>query len=178
MENFFNTLSKLSQQLIIIPVSLLIYGYLSRILNLYFFWESKTIGWIILFIAIISASIDKMKANRIEKRNTLLQKIIIGISVFVLFIQCIGYIVLSKADSNKVAEKFILNDKSIREKVGTVKSIILIPVGGISVSSNSEGSEGQADYNFIVKGENEFMDLNLIMFKDLKTDWQIVEVND
>lgn len=178
MENFFNTLSKLSQGLIIVTASFLIYGYLSRILGLYFFWESKNIGWAILFFAIISISIDKIKSNRIEKRNPVLQKISIGFCAFILFIQGIGYIVLSKADSNKAAEKFIFKDKSIKEKVGTIKSIVLIPVGSISVSSNSQGSGGQAEYNFIIKGEKEFMDLNLIMFKSWNTDWEIVEVND
>lgn len=157
--------------------SFIIYGYLSRIIDLYFFWESKPLGWIIFSCAIISIAFDRIKINKVERRNSILEKIMIGGVLFILFIQALLYISLIKADSYKAAEHFILNDKSIKEKVGSVKSILLIPVGGASGSSSSEGNEGMADYNFIVKGENKYMDLNLIMSKSLDTDWKIDEMN-
>lgn len=176
MEKFKN-LTKINKTILITALILIIYGYLSRIIGIDFFWESKTVGWTILFFAIITISIENLKVKKKEEKSIILEKIIIGITSFIIFMQCLMYFILIKADSYKAAEKFLFNDKSIQNKVGTVESIVLIPVGGMSMSSSSEGSEGQADYNFIVKGKKDFIDINLIMIKELKTDWEILEID-
>jgi hypothetical protein len=46
----------------------------------------------------------------------------------------------------------------------------------MSMTTNSQGSAGQADLHFIVKGSKKYTDLNLLMNKDFDTDWQI-EIN-
>ena len=47
-------------------------------------------------------------------------------------------------------------------------------VGGISMSSSSEGQTGQVELNSIVKVKNKFKDINLQLKKELDTNWTII----
>jgi hypothetical protein len=60
--------------------------------------------------------------------------------------------------------------------VGTVRGIFLEPTGGISTSSSAEGDEGAADLNFIVKGTNGYIDLNIQLEKEVDSNWKITEI--
>ena len=61
----------------------------------------------------------------------------------------------------------------IQEKVGTVNSVFLVPIGGMSMATGKQGTAGNADLHFTVKGSKKFLDLNLLMSKDFETDWEI-----
>ena len=41
------------------------------------------------------------------------------------------------------------------------------------MSSGPEGSQGEGDLNFVVKGSKKYIDLNLVMSKELGADWKI-----
>jgi hypothetical protein len=45
------------------------------------------------------------------------------------------------------------------------------------MTTNSQGSTGQADLHFIVKGSEKYLDLNLLMNKETEAEWQI-EINE
>jgi cell division protein FtsL len=174
MKEFYK-LSKLNKALVRLTIVFLIYGYLCRIIGLYFFWESKTIGWTLLFVTIISILIQRIKAKKIANKKTLSEKIFIGIIVFVLLIQSIIFIIIPQTDAYKSAKLFLMTDKTIADELGEVNGIFLVPVSGMSMSSNSAGQTGQADLNFIVKGKNKFKDINLQLSKELDTNWKILE---
>ena len=74
------------------------------------------------------------------------------------------------------ALNFINTNQAIRNEVGTVNSIFFVPLGGMSLTTSSEGSSGQADLHFVVKGSKKYIDLNLLMYKDFNTNWEI-EIN-
>lgn len=71
------------------------------------------------------------------------------------------------------AIKFIKTSQGIQSKVGTIESVFLVPFGGISMTTNSQGTAGQANLYFIIKGSKKHLDLNLLMGKDFETDWEI-----
>ena len=171
----FDKLSKLNKALVWLTIAFLIYGYLCRIIGLYFFWETKTIGWTLLFVTIISILIQRIKTKKIANKKTLSEKIFIGIIVFILLIQSIIFIVTPQTDAYKSAKQFLVTDKTIANEIGEVNDIFLVPVGGMSMSSSSAGQTGQADLNFIIKGKNKFKDINLQLTKELETNWTIIE---
>ena len=171
----FDKLSKLNKGLVWLTIAFLIYGYLCRIIGLYFFWETKTIGWTLLFVTIISILIQRIKTKKIANKKTLSEKIFIGIIVFILLIQSIIFIVTPQTDAYKSAKQFLMTDKNIANEIGEVNDIFLVPVGGMSMSSSSAGQTGQADLNFIIKGKNKFKDINLQLTKELETNWTIIE---
>jgi succinate-acetate transporter protein len=169
----FNSFSELTKKLIIATVAFLVYGYLCRLVGLYFFWESKTIGWVLFWVSIIFILCEIIKDKKLQKKNTVPEKIGIGLSIFVVVTKAVLFFALQHTTAFDKAVKFIKTSQAIQTKVGVVDNISLVPFGGIGLSTSSQGSAGQADLNFVVKGSKKYIDLHLLMNKDLDTDWQI-----
>lgn len=159
--------------MIIATAAFLLYGYLCRLVGLYFFWESKTVGWTLFWIAVIFILRDRIKIKKVQNKKTLLEKIGIGFSLFVIIIKGVLFFATQQTSAYESALSFIKANPSIQNNVGTVTSVFLVPFGGMSMTTNSQGTAGQADLHFIVKGSKRYIDLNLLMSKDFDTNWQI-----
>ncbi len=169
----FNSLSGITKKIIVATIAFLLYGYICRLAGLYFFWESKTIGWTLFWIAAIFILRDRIKHEKLQGKKTVIEKIGIGFSVFVILIKGVLFFATQQTTAFESATNFIKANPVIKAKVGKVNSIFLVPLGGMSMTTNSQGSAGQADLNFIVKGSEKYIDLNLLMNKDRETGWQI-----
>ena len=170
----FQTLTKTNQRLVILTSAVLLYGYLCRLLGIYFFWESKTLGWTLLIITVINLLRQRIQFKKSQDKKTLSEKIGIGLAIFVLLAQTILFIVFPQTDAYKIAKQYLQTDKSVSNEVGEVTSIFLVPTGGISIQSSSAGQTGQANFNFIVKGKTKFKDINIQVVKEVDSNWTIV----
>jgi len=170
---YYNTLSDITKKVIVATIAFILYGYLCRLVGPYFFWESKTIGWTLFWIAVIFILRDIIKQKKLQSKKTLIEKIGIGFSVFVIIIKGVLFFATQQTTAFESATNFIKTNPEIKAKVGTVKNIFLVPLGGMSMTTSSQGSAGQADLNFIVKGSEKYIDLNLLLNKDFETDWQV-----
>ena len=103
----------------------------------------------------------------------MLEKIGIGLSIFVIVIKGVIFFAVQQTTAFDSSVKFIKTSQAIQTKVGTVNSVFLVPFGGMGMSTSSQGSSGQADLHFVVKGSKKYVDLHLLMNKDFETDWQI-----
>lgn len=176
MMNKFFSLTKTSQRVIILTAVLLLYGYLCRLLGLYFFWESKYIGWSLVCVAVIFLLRERMQSKKLQEKKTVSEKVAIGLMIFLLTVQAIMLIVIPRLDAYKIAREFLETNQFISDAVGEVTSITFIPMGGFSSTKNSAGETGQADLNFIVKGKSKFRDFNMQLVKEVNSDWIIVNV--
>lgn len=172
----FQSLTKVSQRLIILTGALLLYGYLCRLLGLYFFWESKYIGWTLLAVTIIFLLRERINLKITQGRKTTSEKVGIGLMIFVFVIQSVLLVVTPQLDAYKIAKQYLQTDKSVTSEVGEVTNIMLIPMGGFSSQTSSAGTTGQADLNFIVKGKEKFKDYNIQVVKQENSDWTIVNI--
>jgi len=170
----FQSLTKVSQRLIILTSALLFYGYLCRLLGLYFFWESKYIGWSLVTVTIIFLLRERINLKKTQGRKTTSENVGIGLMIFVVVIQVVLFVVTPQLNAYKIARQYLQTDKSVTSEVGEVTSIMLIPMGGFSSSTSSVGTTGQADLNFIVKGKTKFKDYNIQVMKEANSDWTIV----
>ncbi|MFT3679370.1 MAG: cytochrome c oxidase assembly factor Coa1 family protein [Ferruginibacter sp.] len=168
-----NALSSSTKKVIIIALAFLLYGYVCRLAGIYFFWESKTIGWTSFWIAVIFILRDRIKIKRVQNKKTLLEKIGIGFSIFVIIMKGILFFATQQTSAYDIALTFIKTNPEIQNRVGKVNSVSLIPLGGMAMTTNAQGSAGQADLHFIVKGSKKYIDLNLLMNKEFDTDWQM-----
>ena len=173
----FNLLSNSTKKIIIATIGILLYGYFSRLVGLYFLWESTTIGWTLFWVGVIFILLDNIKLRRLQNKKILFEKIAIGFSVFVIIIKGVLFFATQQTTAFESATNYIKTNPEIKNKVGTVNSIFLVPYGGMSTTTSSKGVEGQADLHFIVKGSKRYIDLNLLMNKEIETDWQI-EINE
>jgi len=171
--NFLNSLSSFARTFIIVTVAFLLYGYLCRPLGIYFFWESKTIGWTLFWITIALVLRNRIKSKKLQKKSAIPEKIGIGLSVFVVLLKGILFFAIQQTSAYDKALIFINEDKGIQNEVGAVKGVFFVPFGGMSMSSGPQGTTGQADLNFVVKGSKKYIDLNLLMAKELEGDWRI-----
>ncbi len=171
----FNKLPQTIKTLIIITFVLLIYSYLCRLIGLNFFWESKILGWSLLLVCIISLLLQRIQTKKTQEKKTLSEKIAIGLVSFILLVVSIWFVLVPQTDSYKIAKEYLITDKEISNEVGEVNSIVLVPVGNISISTTSEGTKGQAQLSFIVKGNNKFKDITILLNKNINSDWTIIK---
>jgi hypothetical protein len=159
-------LRKISRStLIILALSLLliVYGAVCRAAHIYFFWESRSIGGMLLLIGLISFLLDRSKASRAEKKSTLGYKIGIGIIAFILLVQLLLICILPLTDAYARAKQHLMSSKEAKERVGDVKDVSLLLTGGIQKSEDASGESGYATINLIVKGDT-YKDATIYMY--------------
>jgi len=174
---YFNSLSKFTRSIIVMALIFLVYGYLCRAFGIYFFWESKAIGWAFTFIAIINCLVERIKSKKQQGRKTLSEKIFIGLIVFTLIIESALLFIMPRSDAYAAAKQFVSTNGYIRSQVGEVNGFFLIPMGSLSISSSAEGESGVADLTIVVKGNKKYKDVHLLVTKTINTNWtaEIVE---
>ncbi len=163
--------------LISITTIFLLYGYLCRFAGLYFFWESKTIGWVLFFITLIFFLLDRIKIENARNGKAVGEKIGIAVQILVLITKAVLLVAVPYTDSYAKAVDYIKSNQYIQSKTGTVKDIFFVPYGSTSHQSTPNGAVEQSDLHFVVKGADKYIDLNLLMSKDVDSDWEIM-VND
>jgi hypothetical protein len=158
---------------VVCTIVTLLYSILCRATNIYFFWESQSIGITLIFISLIFVLSDLLRRNLFQKTNARVAKIAIGFAAFVLLIEGILFVVLPRTDAYEKAIHFIHTSSEISSSAGTIEGSSLIPFGGMALSKSAEGTSGQASFHFIVKGSKKYVDLELLLEKQADSDWQV-----
>lgn len=169
-------LGKFTKLVSITGLTFVIYGYLSRLVGLYFFWESISIGWVIVFIGLISFLSSRIKTNREIGKETIPEKIGIGVIVFALLIQTILFSIVPFTDAYSEIKNHIKNNQELTRELGSIQGFGLLPTGSIQMTTNSDGSYGDATINLTIKGQKKFKDITVYATKHIEeTEW-IVEI--
>jgi hypothetical protein len=175
--NIFNQLSKFTKAVLIAGLVLVMYGYLCRLIALYFFWESKTIGWTLLCIGIIGFLYDRIKINKTGEKKTLIEKIGIGIIAFSLLVQCMLLAIILFSEAYSAAKLYLIKDTHLKKEIGNIRGFGLIPIGSIEVITDSIGEYGTATINLTVKGDPKFKDVTIYLAKYAdRPDWEVQEI--
>jgi hypothetical protein len=173
--DYLKTISKFTIITLICGLILMLYGYLARWAGINFFWESKSIGFAILLIGLISLLANGLRASKGKNKKllTILTKFGIGIIVFILVVRIILVIVIPNSAAYTVAKDYIINNSELINELGEIKGFGLIPTGGIQVSSDSNGEQGSASVNMIVKGRKKYVEVTVILNKSVDSDWKV-----
>ena len=155
---------------------LLAYGYLCRILKIYFFWDSKTFGWIILFIALVSLLFDLYKSRRRRGKKTIWVTIGICFLLFGLIILPVVVFKLKTSDAYLTAIEYLKSDSLIKKQIGNVKGFGLIPTGTVESVSINGAKSGDASFNIIIRGEKKYKDVTIDLKKTPQFDWRVITV--
>jgi hypothetical protein len=161
----FNQLSKFMKVVLIAALLLLIYGYVCRWTGIYFFWESKSIGWVLLFIALIGVLLQRIKMKKMIRKKFLIEKIVIGFIIFLLFVKTILLLITPFTDAYAVATTHLRNDNNLQTEIGTIQGFSIIPQGGLSKSTQYGKDSGAATLTLIVKGERKFKEVTVFVVK-------------
>ncbi|HEX9511696.1 MAG TPA: hypothetical protein VF939_14500 [Puia sp.] len=166
-------MSKFLKISLAVGIILIVYGFLCKVANIRFFWESSAFGWNLIFIGAILLLAQQIKKRKSVGKNTILMKIGIGVLVFILVIQVILSIVVSNSNAYIAAKNYLLSNDSLKNEVGHIDGFGLIPSGGIAVSADSAGETGTAEINLIIKGSKKFREATVFLVKEKKTNWEV-----
>jgi hypothetical protein len=126
-------------------------------------------------IAAISFLTNRIKIKKAQKQKSILEKIGIGILVFVLFVQGIVLIVIPNSNAYNAAKDYLRNSTQIKNEIGDVESFSLIPFSGLTVNSSNENEWGSANINVTVKGKLRYKDIHISLIKNSGTNWMVDE---
>lgn len=167
----FYSLPKSIKAFIIVTFALLIYGYLSRTLNLFFFWESRPIGWGLGFFVIILLLSHRIFLKRSQNRKIIPEKIAIFLIALFLISEIARLIIIPETAACKTAISYIKSNQTNIEEIGEINNIILLPKGNFSTSGDETGLSSQADLYFIIKGQNKFKEIKVQLIKENNSVW-------
>jgi len=171
-----NALLLFTRTCLFIGLLLLAYGYLSQSLPIYFFWESKYIGQYLLLFGAIGFAFRMIHLRKREGKNTLWAKIGVGILSFYLLVKLLIILIIPYSTAYEMAKRHIATDENIRSVVGDIQGHSLIPEGGISKQSDSNGTKGDASLALIIKGEKAFKIVYFYAAKPYESEWELTKV--
>src|SRR6187397_1658200 len=160
-------MSTSTKVIFIIAFLLLIYGYLCRFLNIYFFWDSKHFGWIMVATSLMGFFIDLKKILEAQKKSTFLPRFFIGVIIVAFGIAGGGILLLNSSKTYQDAIKNIKTDDVIKSEMGDIKGIGLFPSGTGFLDFAYRASTGPSIFVITVRGTRAIKDMEITLYKSL-----------
>ena len=157
-----------------IGIFLLAYGYLCRILKIYFFWDSKSFGWIFLIIGLMFYLFDLNRTRRRKGKRTFWVRMGIGFIIF--FFVLAGAIFFEfkyNSEPYQVVIEYIKSDSVIKNEIGDVTRFGLIPTGAQAITTINGNEYGKAVYYITVSGNKKKKDVEIKLKKTPETVWTV-----
>jgi Cytochrome oxidase complex assembly protein 1 len=153
----------------IVAALFLAYGYICREANIYFFWESRNVGFLFLFIGLFLALLRSLKSRR--RQNKKITWVMIGIILFTVgFIGgSIAFIIVRNSEVYSVATNYLKHDSAMNNEVGLVTGFGFFPSGQVKTVNY----DGEATFSIIVQGTKKFKDVNIHLTKQNNSDWEV-----
>jgi len=162
--------------LFLLSLSLILYGYVAREFNIYYFWESKTIGFGLLLIAIAKFIMDDISARRENKMHKISFYLILGILCLSIFIKVLFAFIIPNSEAFDSATKLLKTDLNLISQIGEINSISYFATGNLETRTDEYGKTGRADLTLIIKGEKKYVEKNVVMNKTPEENWKIIEM--
>jgi hypothetical protein len=95
---------------------------------------------------------NRIKAKKVRKEKTILEKIGIGFLIFILFVEGIFLAVVPNTVAYEAAKQYLRMDTELKNEMNEIEGFSLIPLGEIQISSEGDNQSGNANLNLIVRG--------------------------
>jgi len=178
MIRFFKQLSTATKVFLIAGVVMILYGFICRWCNIYFAWESKYLGVVVLLFGLLSLFSERIKFKKSKRLTPTGERIGLWLTLFVLSLQTVILLIFPFSDAYAEAKRFLLTVPQIKEEVGDIKGFGLLPLGSIHVQTNSEGKSGEATILITVKGSKKYKDFTVNVVKEVdQPDWDVKSVD-
>lgn len=160
----------------IIGIILLTYGYLCRLLSIYFFWDSKHFGWIAMAGWLLSFLIDLRKSLSAQKRNIFW--ISLPVTAIILMLGIYGGAMLVIKSSKPYEEATALfKDGQLKNEIGELRGFGFFPSGFDIPAIVFNTKPGPASFVITVRGSIAHRDVEVILEKSNGINWGLSTVN-
>ena len=170
---YINNLTKI---LFGIWLILFVYSIVSKSTPIYFFWESSFVCWTFLFLALSSLVYN---ISKITSNNTLSNVLKISVLVFIVPILVTYFSVFGMKTSKPFIElnQYVIENESIKNDIGKINGLSLLPSGSYESTNNSLGNFGKANFNVIIKGEKKYQKISAHITKEIDSSgWNVIKV--
>lgn len=163
--------------LFLTSIFLIFFGYIVRLFDIYFFWESTAVGFGLLLLTVAQFLIDDINSRTEKGLNKIFSYILTIIIGFIILIQGIIAITLPNTRAYRTAKVLLKDDSALTTEIGKIHSFSVLPKGSFSTHSNQYGSTGKANMTLIIKGEKKYIEKNVILEKELEEEWTIISID-
>jgi len=160
-------MSTSTKVIFIIAFLLLIYGYLCRLLNIYFFWDSKHFGWIMFATGLMGFFIDLKKILAAQGKNSFLISVLIGLIVIAFGIAGGGIILVKSSKAYQDEIENIRINEPLKSEIGSFKGVGLFPSGRGFLDFAFNVNLGPSSFIITVRGSSAIKDVEITLYRSL-----------
>lgn len=157
-------------------ITLYVCGHILKSSQIYFFWESIDVGYILFLLSLILIVRFDIKERKLNKVKSTVSKIIFGVLMLLLLTDIAVAIIIPNTDAYEVATKHFVEDKEITSHIGVVSGFYSTSESGIQVNSSESGTSGSASINLIMKGDKKYVEYYVYLEKNVGSEWQIIHI--
>ncbi|MBX2899415.1 MAG: hypothetical protein KF775_07180 [Cyclobacteriaceae bacterium] len=177
-QKFFTEIPIVLKVALYVGIVLFLYGSLAQMLSIYFFWESRVLGYVLILCSVsIVAIVEFFIAIKVfdpfyrEGWRTLFTLIFSGMFLGL-------QLLFAFSDSLEIAKREIESNAVIKSEVGQITGFGWITDGGsIKTSGNTLHSSTHAILTLIVKGENAFAFVT-VELHEVDGEWESKIINE
>ena len=158
-------MSTSTKVIFIVAFLLLIYGYLCRLLNIYFFWDSKHFGWIMLTTGLMGFFIDLKKILEAQKKSSFIPRLFIGVIIVAFGIAGGGILLVNSSKTYQDAIDSIKTDEVLKSEIGTIKGVGLFPSGPGFLDFAYKLNRDPSTFVITVRGSRVIKDVEITLYK-------------
>ncbi len=159
-----------------ISICLIVFGYLIRIFDLYFFWESKPLGFALLLVFLAIFLRKDITTRKSQKLKNIWSHIGFWLITFILFVKVLMLVILPNSDAYDAAKIYLENNSDLEAEIGEITGHTILPSGSIQITTDSNGTYGSAAISLIIKGENKFIEQTIYLNKTPNEDWTVTAI--
>lgn len=159
-----------------ISICLIVFGYLIRIFDLYFFWESKPLGFALLLVFLAIFLRKDITTRKSQKLKNIWSHIGFWLIAFILFVKVLMLVILPNSDAYDAAKIYLKTNSDLEAEIGEITGHTILPSGSIQITTDSNGTYGSAAISLIIKGENKFIEQTIYLNKTPNEDWTVTAI--
>jgi len=159
-----------------VSICLIIFGYLVRMADLFFFWESKPLGFSLLLVSLAIILRKDITTRKNKKLKNIWSHIGFWLISFIVFVKVLMLVIIPNTDAYEAANLYLKNNSDLKTEIGEVTGHTILPSGSIQTTTDSNGTYGSAAISLIIKGENKFIERTIYVNKSPDEDWAVVAV--
>ena len=160
----------------IIGILLLIYGYLCRLLSIYFFWDSKYFGWLAIISALLLLLIDVRAARIRQRQNIFFVRFFVAILVIILALEASAVLWVKTTSPYQQVSELIERDKALTTQLGDIHGLGLIP-GIRLIDIITFPSSESLTFVITIRGEKVYKEMEVTIARTALTDWSVISTN-
>ena len=165
-------MSTATKVVFIFGILLLIYGYLCRLFSIYFFWDSKYVGWLGVLSAVLLFLIDIRMARIRQRQNIFFVRVVVAIIVIFLALEGSVIVWLKTSTVYDEATELIRSDDMIKTQVGDIRGFSLIPGINIINIINAPSSE-TLTFVITIRGNRAYKEMEITIERTTPITWSV-----